>query len=92
MIYSTFIFVVRNDYIPQFYFQGFICFSAVLSKIGSVDVVCNQIVVAMETEFQDEHAQLTSSMEEIQLEVNLIHNQQNTGQRSRFRMFEIELE
>ncbi|XP_055998709.1 intermembrane lipid transfer protein VPS13B-like isoform X2 [Ostrea edulis] len=50
----------------------------VLSKIGSVDVVCNQIVVAMETEFQDEHAQLTSSMEEIQLEVNLIHNQQNT--------------
>ncbi|XP_061177950.1 intermembrane lipid transfer protein VPS13B-like [Saccostrea echinata] len=50
---------------------------AVLSKIGSVDVVCNQMVVAMETDCVDEHAQLFSSVEEIQLEVNLIPNQQN---------------
>lgn len=34
----------------------------------------------METEFAEKTAQLFSSMEEIQLEVNLIHNQQNEGQ------------
>lgn len=60
----------------------FIHLSAILSKIGSLECVCNQIVIAMETEFAEETAQLFSSLEEIQLEVNLIHNQQNEGQNS----------
>lgn len=34
----------------------------------------------METQFAEETAQLFSSLEEIQLEVNMIHNQQNEGQ------------
>lgn len=34
----------------------------------------------METQFAEETAQLFSSLEEIQLEVNVIHNQQNEGQ------------
>lgn len=58
----------------------FIHLSAILSKIGSLECVCNQIVVAMETQFAEETAQLFSSLEEIQLEVNVIHNQQNEGQ------------
>lgn len=34
----------------------------------------------METQFAEETVQLFSSLEEIQLEVNVIHNQQNEGQ------------
>lgn len=82
MVNSVIIIRIRYVTIYLFYVHIFIHLSAILSKIGSLECVCNQIVIAMETEFPEETAQLFSSLEEIQLEVNLIHNQQNEGQNS----------
>ena len=71
----------RSFYMLVSFSLIYIHFVAALSKIGSLECVCNQMVVAMDTGSAEENAKLFGSLEEIQLEINVIHNDQNEGKR-----------